>query len=489
VTTLYKLCRRDVPVPAKIGHDFPIMGITADSRQVKEGFLFVAIQGLKADGHDFVDKAIQQGAVAVVTEKVMAEKPVPVILVEDSRKVLALLTNRFYGEPSKDMLLIGITGTNGKSSVALLVETILMQAGISTGLIGTLTYRWKGHEEKAVRTTPDAEHLHRTLSQMRNEQIRVVVMEVSSHALALHRVFGLEFGAAVFTNLTRDHLDFHRSIEEYGSTKATLFSMLKKDGFGIYNMDDPASPGMIAAAKGRAVTFGLKKGVDYRIDQIEIGDRGARFFLRRENGGFYISTPLLGRFNILNCTAAAIVGVELGIDEDTVKYALKHAKVIRGRMENLDTGRSFRVIIDYAHTPAGLESVLKAVREFTVGKVILVFGCGGERDRGKRPGMGKIAAMLADMVIITSDNPRHEEPEEILDDIMEGIITSNGVQKIVDRKEAIHRAIGCARKGDTVVIAGKGHETFQDFGHKRIDFEDRAVVEAFLRLNQEKNVE
>jgi UDP-N-acetylmuramoyl-L-alanyl-D-glutamate--2,6-diaminopimelate ligase len=389
----------------------------------------------------------------------------------------------FFGHPSENMQLFGITGTNGKTTVAFLLESIMGHAGREVGLMGTMLYRWKEHEEDAARTTPDSIDMHRMLAKMRDNGINIVVMEVSSHALSLDRVFGMSFDATVFTNLSRDHLDFHSSFEEYRSAKAKLFGMLSSKGCGVINIDDPAAQWMLDAASGRTVTFGERAAnADYRIGDLNIDKDISKFILSATNKNYAFSTRLRGRFNVTNCAAAAIVGLEMGLSEETIRKGILDVDSVRGRMETFDSKKGFSVVVDYAHTPSALENVLKTAREFTRRRLLVVFGCGGDRDRGKRPGMGQIAANLADVIYITSDNPRREDPQAIINDILEGIGSRNHVTAIVERKEAIQRALDEAGSGDTVLIAGKGHETYQEIGRERTPFDDRAVAEEYLKL-------
>ena len=483
--TLSTLCRNILPFSPEEGN-IQISGISSDSREIETGDMFVAISGYESDGHNFVEDAVKKGAAVLVVEKDVNISRVPVIKVKDSRKTLALLANRFYGDLSRQLLLIGITGTNGKTTVAFLVESILATAGIETGLIGTVVYKWNGHEVPAERTTPDSLELHRMLKKMKEDGVKAVVMEVSSHALALHRVLGMEFRAGIFTNLSRDHLDFHDSFRSYGETKAKLFTMLSSNGVGIINGDDSMSELMIQSTKGKVVTYGINSdNLDYQIAEIEKGKNGTKFSIISANTKIPLFTSLLGDFNLMNTAAAAIAGFELGIDKSIIQKGIEKVSTIRGRMEVIDSKKGFRVIIDYAHTPDALKNVLNAARRFAEKRLIVVFGCGGERDRGKRPEMGQIAASLADLVFVTSDNPRRENPEAIIIDIIEGINSTDKLITIVDRKQAIKAALDEAREGDVVLIAGKGHETYQDIGGKHIWFDDRVVVEELLTLRKE----
>ncbi len=479
--TLSTLCQDILPFSLEEG-DIRITGIASDSRKIEAGNLFVAVPGYESDGHNFVEEAVKRGAAALVVERDVNVNKIPIVKVENSRKALAFLANRFYGDLSNELLVVGITGTNGKTTVAFLVESILASAGIETGLIGTVIYKWKGHEVSANRTTPDSVEIHRMLKQMKDDGVKAVVMEVSSHALALHRVLGMKFRAGVFTNLSRDHLDFHDSFRSYGETKAKLFTMLSSNGVGVINGDDPMSELMIQSAGEKAVTYGMdSENLDYRITEIEKRKKETKFSIVSGNKKIPISTYLLGNFNVMNTAAAAIVGFELGFNRSIVQEGIRKASNVKGRMEMIDSGKGFRVIVDYAHTPDALENVLNAAREFTEKRLIVVFGCGGERDRGKRPEMGRIAYSLADVVFVTSDNPRRENPEVILSDIIEGIDSTDKVITIVDRKEAIKAALDEAQNGDTVLIAGKGHETYQEIGGKRIPFDDCVIVEEYLK--------
>jgi UDP-N-acetylmuramoyl-L-alanyl-D-glutamate--2,6-diaminopimelate ligase len=322
---------------------------------------------------------------------------------------------------------------------------------------------------------------------MKKESVRAVIMEVSSHALALDRVWGMEFQAAVFTNLTRDHLDFHPSYQEYGKAKAKLFGMLGQKGIAVINGDDPMGSMMCEATPGKKVTYGMKeRSVDYRIEGIKSTTAGSLFHLQKGDKRITLSTNLWGYFNVMNVGAAAVVGLELGLEGGVIQKGIQKVSTIQGRMETIPSEKGFRVVIDYAHTPAALQSVLQAVRECTPNRVVVVFGCGGDRDKGKRPEMGKIAASLADSVYVTSDNPRTEDPAAIIDDIQKGFQLSGiDLHIVIDRKKAIQEALSDARKGDTIVVAGKGHETYQEIGNERIPFDDRAIVKAHLTLGSE----
>ncbi|MBN2029938.1 UDP-N-acetylmuramoyl-L-alanyl-D-glutamate--2,6-diaminopimelate ligase [bacterium] len=477
------LCEGLMAVPDHPGMENEVTGIASDSRKLETGNLFVAISGFESDGHDYIAEAVRRGACGLVVEKDVGEQAVPVVRVKESRQILAKLANRFYGQTLKSLQLFGITGTNGKTTVSYLLESVLKTAGFDVGLIGTVRYRWKEKKMAAKRTTPDMVELYQLLQNMEKDGVRAVVMEVSSHALALHRVLGMQFRAAVFTNLSRDHLDFHPSLEAYGRSKANLFSMLSPNGVAVINGDDPASGLMLQSVNGRAVTYGKNNPqVDYQIEIIEEIQGKTRFALVYQGRRVDLTTRLWGAFNVMNCAAAAVVGLELGLDEKAIREGIEKIERVEGRMEVIDSSRGFQVIVDYAHTPDALHHLLIAARGFTQKRLFVLFGCGGDRDKGKRPEMGKIAEDLADEIIITSDNPRTEDPEAIIRDILSGIRSMARVVHIVDRKEAIHAVLDRARDGDTVVIAGKGHEDYQEIGSKRFPFDDRVIVKMYLGI-------
>lgn len=480
---LKMLCRDIVDLTAIDDLPVKVTGITSDSRRVAPGDLFVAISGYSDDGHSYVEEAIKKGAVAVIVERPDFQASIPTIRVEDSRKAMALLANRFYGNPSRELQVYGVTGTNGKSTVTVLLESILKRAGEAVGLLGTIRYRWGIHDEMAARTTPDAMELFRMLDEMRRDKIKVVVMEVSSHALALHRVTGIEFRAAIFTNLSRDHLDFHPSYEAYAKEKSRLFENVNDQGIGVINGDDVHHRMMREACKARTVSYGSDSNrLDYRVVKTVPRKTGTRFTMQAPMRRFNFETRLLGRFNVMNAAAAAVLCIETGLDEDAIACGIRQVDRVPGRMENVETGRGYRVIVDYAHTPDALENILRTVREFTERRMLVVFGCGGDRDQGKRPQMGRIAQALADRVFLTSDNPRTEDPEAIISDILKGLESRDDIVVITDRKEAIQAAMDDADEGDTVVVAGKGHEDYQEIGKRRIPFDDRKVVEDYLEL-------
>ncbi len=474
--TLSQLCEGIVSIPGEAAN-LSVDGVASDSRAVVPGCLFVAVSGYATDGHKFIPKAVENGANLIITEKPVENLAVPVIQVADSRKVLALLANRFFGDLSNQLALVGITGTNGKTTTAFLLERIFETAGLSPGLLGTVTYRWQGREEDAQRTTPDVLDLHNLLKRMRDDGSKSVIMEVSSHALALERVTGLTFKAGIFTNLTRDHLDFHNNFDDYRQAKSKLFSLIHHDGVAVVNGDDPSHTAMIQKAHCKTITFGIKNpNVRCPIKDIHMNNTQSAFQIQWGGRDIPISTHLLGRYNIMNVAAAVLVGLEMGIQEENIRQGLDSVLSIPGRTEQIRTSLNFKVFVDYAHTPDALQNVLIAAREFTQNRLICVFGCGGDRDRGKRPEMGRIGSAFSDLCVVTSDNPRTEDPDRILLDIIEGLDMQTPHKTIADRKDAIRFAIQTAKQGDTVVIAGKGHETYQQVGNEKFPFDDRVVA-------------
>jgi len=458
-----------------------IKGIRYDSRKVEPGDVFVALRGKHGDGHIFVEDACLSGAVAVVVEEREIDAPGAVkVMVADTRKALALLSARFFGEPARKLRVIGVTGTNGKTTVSFLIRSILEGAGVPTGLIGTVEYIVGGKRFPAPFTTPFPPELHRAFARMVEIGDEAVVMEVSSHALALDRVYGVPFQVGVFTNLSRDHLDFHETMEEYFRAKARLFEMLEPSGWAVYNGDDPYGRRLKEHTRAQLLSYGLSEGVELKAEGVVCDRRGAVFMLRSPWGDFPVRLRLSGRFNVYNALAAAGVGLALGFSPEEVARGLVAVGQVPGRFERVDLGQDFEVIVDYAHTPDALEHLLRSAREIAKGRLLLVFGCGGDRDRGKRPQMGEVAGRLADFVLVTSDNPRSEPPEAIIEEIVAGMPDGARYAVEEDRGRAIGRAIRMAREGDVVVIAGKGHEAYQIVGDRKIPFDDRKVARKFL---------
>ena len=474
--------------------DVEVCGIRYDSRQVKPGDLFVCIKGFALDGHDFLPEAWVAGAVAALVERnELAESALQggtVVKVVDARKGLAVAACRFHDHPSRKLTLVGVTGTNGKTTTTYLIESVLRRAGHQVGLIGTIAYRCGAIEIDAARTTPEASDLQVLLERMVSLGVDSVVMEASSHALALHRVDGCEFDVAVFTNLTQDHFDFHGSMEAYRSTKLSLFEGLGAEATkatekaAVINNDDPAADLFLSAAKTRRYTYGLEQPADLSATDVHIGLDGVRCRLQTPWGATAIHSALLGRYNLSNILAAAAAGLHLGARLPEVAEGISEMRHVPGRCERVDEGQEFGVMIDYAHTPDALQRVLRMARECCPGRLIVLFGCGGDRDRGKRPLMGETALRLADFTVITSDNPRSEDPHRIVREIEEGAKKvwgqGRGYVIILDRAMAIREALALAQRGDMVVIAGKGHETYQILGDRTIPFDDRKVAREAL---------
>lgn len=473
----------------------PIAGITGDSRKVVPGGVFVAVEGFRTDGHRYLPQALEKGASALVVQRldeareVCAGRPVSLVQVSDSRRALALCSAAFFGFPGQALAMVGVTGTNGKTTTTILVESILRAHGRSPALVGTMYTRIGGVERVAANTTPESVDLQALLAEMRDVGHDSVVMEVSSHGLALDRVLGCSFDVAVFTNLTQDHLDFHGDMEAYFQAKLALFASLGRSSTkpdsacAVLNADDPWAPRIpsVLAPGVRVLTYGTSRAADIRATAIEHHPRGVAFHLHTPAGRVELQLQLSGQFNVYNAMAAVGAALALGVPLSVVAGALQQERPVRGRFEAVRAGQDFTVVVDYAHTPDGLENVLRAAREIARGRVILVFGCGGDRDRTKRPLMGAIAASLAHRSIVTSDNPRGEEPAAIMREIVGGWPPDGSPPSVVeDRREAIARALGEARPGDLVVIAGKGHETYQILGDRTIPFDDAEVARQLL---------
>ena len=464
------------PVDGAIGK------IVSDSRRVEPGDLFVAIRGgAEADRHEFIPDALERRAGAVVVEDEIDTTPATRVLVGDCRDAAARLAARFNHHPDRELLMLGITGTNGKTTSAFLVRHMLEAAGRPSGYIGTLGLQIGASLQRVDNTTPEADQLFAHLRRMVDGGMEAAVLEVSSHALALNRVGDVAFDLAVFTNLSRDHLDFHESEAAYFEAKAGLFDRLATGGTAVINADDPMAPALVERSRAATLTYGFGAGADLRALGAETVDAGTRLTLEFAGSRFEVSTQLTGRFNCYNAMAAVACGLALDLESGAIAGGILGLESVPGRFERVRRGQPYEVIVDYAHTPAALETILATARELTSGRLICVFGCGGDRDRGKRSQMGRIASTLADLVLITSDNPRGERPEKIIDDIWEGVVDRGwdgrtGVTAEVDRQVAIGAALAAAEAGDLVMVAGKGHERGQEFSDRVIPFEDRQVV-------------
>ncbi len=481
-------------VEFKTGPDPMVCGVEHDSRRICPGDVFVCLRGQRHDGHRFVPQAVDKGAVAVVSERRLdLPSDVALVVVPDSRRALAWLAAAVHDHPSKGMRLIGVTGTNGKSTTVHLVRTILERTGRPCGLVGTVHRVVGGTVLPADLTTPEAPELQRLLAGMLEAGCSHAVMEVSSQALAVGRVATCEFDVAVFTNLTYEHMELHGTFDEYRKAKGLLFQHLgttywgsSKDGpkAAVLNADDPSFPHFRSWCAVPVVAYGLGDGCQVRGTEVKTDDRGRVTFRVNAHGhSALVRLRLAGTFNVYNALAALAVALVEGLQLEEAVEALEYADPVPGRFEYVDAGQPFAVIVDYAHSPNGLENVLQAARGLARGRVLVVFGCGGDRDPSKRPIMGEIAGALADLVVVTSDNPRHEDPHQIMADIEEGLKRTpprEGYRLVEDRREAIRTAIRLAREGDVVLIAGKGHETTQIYGDRALPFDDRRVAREVL---------
>lgn len=478
----------NLPLP-----DEDVVGITENSNKVQKGYIFTAISGEHTHGWNFIPDAVKKGAIAIIglpqiPEEyihLLHEKGIPYFTHENPRRILGEIAHHLAGNPTQSMVVIGVTGTNGKTSTTFLLESIFKENGIPTARLGTLGYNIGSQNIEALHTTPFNEDLVNLFSKAKEEGITHVIMEVSSHALAQDRVAGIHFTVGAFTNLTQDHLDFHKTMEEYLKAKLKLFEMLPvQDAFGVINKSDPYAEHFIQHCRARYVTYGLKG--DYWASDIEVSMKDTRFILHAPEGEIDIKLSLIGKHNVFNALCASAIAGEMNISLKDIQKGLRQLKCVPGRFELIEEGQDFTVVVDYAHTDDGLNHVLQTARSLTRGRVIVVFGCGGDRDKTKRPKMGAVAGKWADLVILTSDNPRTEDPKRILLDIEVGV-QKMGKHKgedyfvIENREEAIQFAIEKARTDDIIIIAGKGHEPYQIIGTQRFPFDDREVARKFLR--------
>src|SRR6266481_4614587 len=472
-----------IPVRQVIGTlDRPVESIAYDSRRAQRNGLFVALRGGKGDGHQFIAQAIEKGASVIVAEREDKYPRATCLVVENSRTALADLSRAFYGRPGDRLKLAAVTGTNGKTTTTFLIKHICEKAGLRCGLIGTVRYEIGERVLPAIRTTPESLDLQELLAQIVNAGCRAAAMEVSSHALAQDRTRGLEWNVAVFTNLTQDHLDFHGTMENYFDAKAKLFTGLasqkrKRKPVAIVNIDDRYGQRLLGKIDKRVavVTYGMGTRADFRASNYRAEFSGTSYQLDAHGKSYLVRVPLIGRFNVTNSVAALAAANALGINLRDAVFSLGKSPQVPGRLELVAAKRQFQVFVDYAHTPDALANVLKTLRELEPHRLIAVFGCGGDRDRQKRPLMAEIADRLADYSIITSDNPRKEDPDAIIAETEKGF-RSNRYEKMVDRTQAIDHAIALARPRDIVLIAGKGHENYQEFGDYTIPFDDIQVA-------------
>ncbi len=457
-----------------------IREIQYDSRKVRSGDLFVAVRGFKTDGHSYLQDVQKKGAVAAVVEEINKQIEIPQIVVDDCRKTLALLAYNFYQIDKLSLKIIGITGTNGKTTASYLLRSIMDAAQLPAGVVGTIAYTYGDTRKSAPNTTPESLDLYRMLYEMEENGLKSCVMEVSSHALSLHRVEGLQFDAALFTNLGRDHMDFYRSVEDYFSAKAKLFGKVKENGAAVINDDDDYGRRLIKKVQGRVVTYGIAGDAQVTVLQKTMNIQGTKLLIGTPNEKFEVRSKLIGEFNVYNILSAAATAYALGIGKEAVIAGIGALERVPGRMQSFEIKPGVLAIIDYAHAPEALKNALMTVREITEKRLIVVFGAGGDRDRGKRPIMGQIAEELADLVLVTSDNPRTEDPKAIIDEVVSGMKIPQKRKVIVDRRKAIAEAVRIAHKGDVVLVAGKGHESYQEINGVRSEFDEEKIIREAL---------
>lgn len=461
-----------------VGDDVDICDIEYDSRKTKPGELFCCMVGFTHDGHDFAQEAVNGGAAALLVERKL-DIPVPQIIVKNARQAMAEVAAKFYGYPSRSMKMVGVTGTNGKTTTTYMVKSIAETMGKKVGLIGTI-FNLIGNERIPTdRTTPESAELQRILAKMRDEGVEVVVMEVSSHSLDQLRVHGITFDVAAFTNLTQDHLDFHKTFENYLAAKKKLFSQCRS---ACANADDASTPKILKGTTYKKLLFGIRESADISSSEIEITTRGVQFDMHTPQGNVRINMKIPGLFSVFNAMCATSVALLLDYPLEKIKQGLEAMTSVSGRLEPLDTkGRAFSVLLDYAHTPDALENVLKTIRGFATGRVVTLFGCGGDRDRAKRPIMGEIAGRFSDYLIVTTDNPRSEDPMTIIAAIEEGVRkTGCDYTVIANRRKAISYALEHAHKDDVILLAGKGHETYQEINGVKNHFDEKEIVAEIL---------
>ncbi len=464
--------------------DFEIKGISCNSKTVKPGFIFVAIKGVKQDGSKYIDEAINRGAGALVIQSHAAscssQVKIPFITVKDSRCALAKLATEFYGNASSKIKVVGVTGTNGKTTITYLIENILRKAKTSPAVIGTINYRFKNKSVPSKNTTPGPVELQAMLADMLKSSVNYAIMEVSSHALDQDRTQGVRFHSAIFTNLTQDHLDYHKTIGNYFQAKAKLFRSLDAKAFAVINNDDKYGRRLKGITKAHVITYGIKNKSQVRAENIKFDARNSEFTLNASGRRMHLKTKLIGTHNIYNILAAVAWAKQAGISDDKIKRTIEEFSLVPGRLERVALAKKFSVFVDYAHTHDALKNIIKSLREVSKKRIIVVFGCGGERDKTKRPKMGRVVTQLSDYAIITNDNPRSEDPQAIIRDIKRGI-SKNNFCVIPERCKAIKKSLTLANEGDVVLIAGKGHENYQVLKDKVIHFDDREWVRKCLQ--------
>lgn len=463
----------------RLDGDLPVRGVVNDSRKAQPGALFIAVHGVATDGNLYAKSAVELGAAAVVSETPAPadwNASIPWIQVPDARKALAIAAANFYGRPAKALKLVGVTGTNGKTTTTSLIDSIMRASGAKTGLFGTIAYHTPAGEHPAPNTTPESVDLQSFLAETRDAGGTYATMEASSHALAMDRLWGCHFSVAVFTNLTRDHIDYHKTFENYFAAKQRLFEGTGAGApeVGIVNSDDAWGRKLVGLAR-RTLTYGTQNGADLKAKKFQLSFNGLNFVAQTPNGPMQVESPLVGRINVYNILAAIGAGIGLGFSKEVIETGIRNLKAVSGRFQRVDQGQPFLVVVDYAHTDDALENLIRTAKELnTKGRIITLFGCGGSRDRTKRPIMGELSGRMSDLSILTSDNPRQEDPLKIISDIVVGMQRSGGKYMIEpDRAKAIRLAIEEARPGDIVLLAGKGHEDYQVFADHTIHLDDR----------------
>jgi len=467
--------------------DIPIEDLSLNSRDITHNGLFFCISGARVDAHDFAPQAIENGCVALVVSRFIDDLDVPQIKVGNVRSAMAYISSAYFGYPSKALRLIGISGTKGKTTTTYLLKSILEEAGYKVGLIGTTGNMIGNRYIKSVLTTPDSIDLHRTFRDMVDEGVQIVCMEVSAHAIDMHRIDGLFFEAACYTNLSQDHLDYFHTMEQYFLAKKKFFTTNFALNVSL-NLDEETSKDILADLTVPYLTYGIRMNSDLYARDIEITENGIHFLIQLRNiETIEVSMQMTGMFNVYNALAAASVAMIFGVDISAIRDGLHNVKSVPGRIELLDLPLPFKVILDYSHSPDALENILTTVRTFTKNRLIVLFGCGGDRDQGKRPIMGEIGGRLADFSILTSDNPRTEDPDVILEAIEEGMKPTSGKYIVIEnRREAIRYALDMAQEGDIVILAGKGHETYQDIMGVKRPFDEKVVVKELIDEKQRK---
>ena len=469
--------------------DVEITGITNDSRKVRPGYLYVAIKGYKADGHNFIKKSLECGAQAIVSEeKLSLDTSIPQIVVRNTRKALSSLSCCFYNNPSQKINVVGVTGTNGKTTTTFLTKSIIEKAGYEAGLIGTINYQIGEKMITAQETTPESVELQRLIAEMVEAKIKFAVMEVSSHSAIQHRIENIDFKTAVFTNITTEHLDYHKTISNYMNAKVELFKNLRKDSFAVLNADDEFSEYFADRTNAKILWYGIKNDADIKAEICRESTSDIMIKLKYSRKEIDMKIPFVGVHNVYNVLAAVASAISLGFELDVIKSGIETAPTVPGRLESVPCNRGFEVVVDYAHTPHALETILQALRNLVKGRILLVFGCGGDRDKEKRPLMGRIADEKSDVFWLTNDNPRSEDPLNIIDGIKAGIKPGRSFHTQINRHKAIADALSEATDGDLVLVAGKGHEKYQIIKDTITPFDDREVIKAILSGKADKHI-